>query len=117
MIGLYHYHRQDCCSNVFNSLGLAGGTKLAIGTFHQNVDTAEFDFVRFYKSVMDISPYFRKQYNNPGVRFIAASSKPGSKGVIGTQLIYCERLRSNKIISNCWKKFNFNQQKKFSTTK
>ena len=66
---------------------------------------------------MDISPYFRKQYNNPGVRFIAASSKPGSKGVIGTQLIYCERLRSIKIISNCWKKFNFNQQKKFSTTK
>ena len=117
MIGLYHYHRLDCCSNVFKSLGLAGGTKLAIGTFHQNVDTALADFVRFYKSVMDISPYFRKQYNNPGVRFIAASSKPGSKGVIGTQLIYCERLRSSKIISNCWKKFNFNQQKKFSTTK
>ena len=62
---------------------------------------------------MDISPYFRKQYNNPGIRFIAASSKPGSKGVIGTQLIYCERLRSIKIILKCWKKFSFNQHLRY----
>lgn len=96
-MGLYHYHRLDCCSNVFSSLGLAGGTKLAIAAFHANVLTAEQDFVRFYKSVMEISPYFRKQYNSPPIRFIAASSKTVG-GVIGTQLIYCERMRSSKII-------------------
>lgn len=108
-MGLYHYHRLDCCSNVFSSLGLAGGTKLAIAAFHANVLTAEQDFVRFYKSVMEISPYFRKQYNNPPIRFIAASSKTVG-GVIGTQLIYCERMRSSKIISKCWKLINSNQQ-------
>ena len=108
-MGLYHYHRLDCCSNVFSSLGLAGGTKLAIAAFHANVLTAEQDFVRFYKSVMEISPYFRKQYNSPPIRFIAASSKTVG-GVIGTQLIYCERMRSSKIISKCWKLINSNQQ-------
>ena len=87
MIGLYHYHRLDC-SNVFNSLGLAGGTKLAMGFFHASEETAYRDFVQFFKLIMEISPYFRKQYNTPPIRLI--SSGPKSTGsVIGTQLIYC----------------------------
>ena len=86
-IGLYYYHRLDCCENVFASLGLAGGTKLAMGFFHANYDTANKDFVQFFKFVFDASPYFRSLYNNPPIRLIA--SGPQSTGaVLGSQLVF-----------------------------
>lgn len=88
MIGLYHFHRLDCCQNVFHSVGLAGGTKLAFGFFHANADTAYRDFVQFFKFVFDTSPYFKKQFNNPPIRMIASGPK-ATGSVIGTQLIYC----------------------------
>lgn len=91
IIGLYQYHKLDCCSNVFKSVGLAGGTKLAFGFFHANAETAKKDFVQFYKFVFEQSPYFRKQYNNPPIRLIP--SGPQSTGsVIGTQLIYAVKI-------------------------
>lgn len=86
-IGLYHYHRLDCCSNVFSSLGLAGGTKIAFGFFHASEETAKRDFVYFFKTVMEISPYFKNLYNNPPIRLIASGPK-STGSVIGTQLIY-----------------------------
>ena len=86
-MALYHYHKLDCCSNVFTSLGLAGGTKLAMGFFHASSDTAYRDFVQYFKTVMDISPYFRNLYNNPPIRFISSGPK-ATGSVIGTQLIY-----------------------------
>ena len=88
MMGLYHFHRLDCCSNVYNSVGLAGGTKLAFGFFHANADTAYRDFVQFFKFVFETSPYFRQQYNKPPIRMIASGPK-STGSVIGTQLIYC----------------------------
>ena len=88
MIGLYHFHRLDCCQNVFHSVGLAGGTKLAFGFFHASSETAYRDFVQFYKFVFDTSPYFRQQYNKPPIRMIASGPK-STGSVIGTQLIYC----------------------------
>lgn len=87
MIGLYNYHKLDCCTNVYKSIGLAGGTKLAFGFFHANFDTAKKDFVEFYKFVFSQSPYFRSLYNNPPIRLIA--SGPRSTGsVLGTQLVF-----------------------------
>ena len=87
-IGLYFYHRLDCCSNVYTSLGLAGGTKLAMGFFHANFETAKRDFVNFYKFVFDESPYFKRLYNNPPIRLIASGPK-STGAVLGSQLIYC----------------------------
>lgn len=88
LIGLYHYHKLDCCTNVFQSLGLAGGTKLSFGFFHANFETSKKDFVEFYKFVFSQSPYFRKLYNRPPIRLIP--SGPQSTGsVLGTQLLYC----------------------------
>ena len=87
IIGLYNYHKLDCCTNVYKSIGLAGGTKLAFGFFHANFETAKKDFVDFFKLVFDISPYFRKQYNQPPIRLIA--SGPQSTGaVLGSQLVF-----------------------------
>lgn len=87
MIGLYMYHRLDCCSDVYSSLGLAKSSKIAFGFFHASADTAERDFVRAYKDVFESSPYFKNLYNNPPIRLIA--SGPQSTGsVIGTQLIF-----------------------------
>ena len=86
--GLYHYHRLDSCENVYSSLGLAGGTKLAMGFYHNSETTSKKDFVDFYKFVFDISPYFRHLYNNPPIRLIASSYKSRA-GILGTQLIFC----------------------------
>jgi hypothetical protein len=87
MLGLYMYHRLDCCENIFRSLGLAESGKIAYGFFHASEETAKRDFVHFYKSVFDSSPYFKNLYNNPPIRLI--SSGPKSVGsVIGTQLIF-----------------------------
>lgn len=86
-IGLYHYHRLDCCINPFLSLGLAGGTKLGFGFFHANEQTAYKDFVQYFRTVFEISPYFKNQYNSPPIRLI--SSGPQSVGsVIGVNLLY-----------------------------
>lgn len=86
-IGLYYYHRLDCCENVYASLGMAGGVKLAIAAFHSSAETADRDFVRYFKFVMETSPYFRTLYNNPPIRFI--SSGPQSTGaVLGSQLVF-----------------------------
>lgn len=85
-IGLYNYHRLDCCINPFLSLGLAGGTKIGMGFFHANEQTAHKDFVQYFRTVFDISPYFKNQYNSPPIRLI--SSGPQSVGsVIGVNLI------------------------------
>lgn len=87
MIGLYIYHRLDCCSDVYASLGLAKSSKIAFGFFHASADTADRDFVRSYKEVFESSPYFKNLYNNPPIRLIA--SGPQSTGsVIGTQLVF-----------------------------
>lgn len=82
MIGLYMYHRLDCCEDIFKSLGLARSGKIAYGFFHASEETARRDFVQFYKTVFDQSPYFKNLYNNPPIRLI--SSGPKSTGsVIG----------------------------------
>lgn len=83
---LYHYHRIDCAPNPFLTLGLAGGTKLAMGFFHANEQTAHKDFVMYFRNVFNVSPYFQNLYHNPPIRLI--SSGPSSTGsVIGTQLL------------------------------
>ncbi len=87
VIGLYQFHKLDCCSNVFASLGLAGGTKIAMGFFHSSSETAEKDFVNYFKTVYNQSPYFRQQYNNPPVRLIPSGPK-STGAVLGTQLIF-----------------------------
>ena len=87
LMGLYTYHRLDCCVDCLRSLGLAGGVKLAFGFFHANEQTAHKDFVQYFRGIFDISPYFKNLYHNPAIRFI--SSGPKAVGsVIGTQLIF-----------------------------
>ena len=87
IIGLYNYHKLDCCTNVYKSVGLAGGTALAMAFFHANFDTAKKDGVGFWKFILEQSPYFRSQYNSPPIRLIP--SGPQSTGsVLGSQLIY-----------------------------
>ena len=88
IIGLYNYHKLDCCRNAYATLGLAGGAKLAFGFFHANYDTAVRDFSQVYKSYMSISPYFQNMYNKPQIRLIASGPK-STGAVIGSQLIYC----------------------------
>lgn len=88
LMGLYQFHKLDCCSNVFESLGLAGGSKLAYGFFHASAETAYRDFVQYFKFVFDSSPYFKNQYNSPPIRMIA-SGPISTSSVIGTQLIFC----------------------------
>lgn len=86
-MGLYQFHRLDCCENIYKSLGQAGGTKLGMAFFHASAETAFTDFVQYFKTVFSISPYFQNQYNNPPIRLI--SSGPRSSGsVIGVNLIY-----------------------------
>ena len=87
IIGLYHFHRLDCCTDVYRSVGLAGGTKLAMGFMHANSDTAYRDFVQFYRTIFEISPYFRQQYNKPPIRLIASGPK-STGAVLGVQLIF-----------------------------
>lgn len=86
LMGLYMYHRLDCCTNMNLSLGLAGGVKIAFGFFHANEDTAYKDFVVYFKTVFALSPYFKNQYNKPQIRLI--SSGPKSNAVLGTQLVF-----------------------------
>ena len=87
IIGMYNYHKLDCCTNVYKSVGLAGGTKLAMAFFHANFETSKKDGIGFWKFILDQSPYFRSQYNNPPIRLIP--SGPQSTGsVLGSQLIY-----------------------------
>lgn len=87
VIGLYHLHRLDCCSNVYTSLGMAGGVKLAFGFFHANFETAKRDFKNYYDFIFDTSPYFKNQYHKPPIRIIP--SGPVSVGaVLGTQLVF-----------------------------
>lgn len=87
LMGLYTYHRLDCCVDCLRSLGLAGGVKLAFGFFHANEQTAHKDFVQYFRGIFDVSPYFKNLYHNPAIRFISSGPKAiGS--VIGTQLIF-----------------------------
>ena len=67
-LGLYMYHRLDCCSDVFKSLGLGKSSKIAFGFFHASADTARKDFVDVYKGIFEASPYFQNLYNNPPIR-------------------------------------------------
>ena len=84
---MYNYHKLDCCTNVYKSVGLAGGTKIAMAFFHANFETSKKDGIGFWKFILDQSPYFRSQYNNPPIRLIP--SGPQSTGsVLGSQLIY-----------------------------
>ena len=87
IMGLYYYHRLDCTSSVYEALSIAGGTKLAIGFYHNSELTARKDFLNYYKLVFEVSPYFQHLYNNPPIRLIAAGAK-SKAGVIGTQLIF-----------------------------
>ena len=86
LMGLYLYHRLDCCINANLSLGIEGSAKLAYGFFHASEETAYKDFVLYYKNVFSISPYFKNLYNKPKIRLI--SSGPKSNAVLGTQLIF-----------------------------
>ena len=86
-MGLYNYHKLDCCTNPFLSLGLAGGTKIAFGFFHASEETARKDFVQYFRTVFDISPYFKNQYNRPPIRLVSAGPKSVGS-VIGLQLIF-----------------------------
>lgn len=88
LLGLYHYHRLDCCVDASTSLGLASGSKLAFAFFHASADTAEKEFVQYYRNAFQTSPYFQHQYNNPVIRLIASGPK-STGSVIGTQLVYC----------------------------
>lgn len=89
IIGLYYLHRLDCCKNIYNSLGMAGGIKLAMGFFHASAETALRDFVQYFKSVYDISPYFRSQYHNVTDKVRLIASGPQSTGaVLGSQLCF-----------------------------
>ena len=91
IIGMYNYHKLDCCTNVYKSVGLAGGTKIAMAFFHANFETSKKDGIGFWKFILDQSPYFRSQYNNPPIRLIP--SGPQSTGsVLGSQLIYTVNL-------------------------
>lgn len=87
IMGLYNYHKLDCCTNVYRSVGLAGGTKLAMAFFHKSYDTANKDGVGYWKFVLGQSPYFRAQYNKPPIRLIP-SGPQSTSSILGTQLIY-----------------------------
>ena len=87
LMGLYMYHRLDCCVNCLSSLGLAGNVKLAFAFLHANEQTAYKDFVQYFRNVFQISPYFKNLYNKPQIRLI--SSGPRSVGgFLGTQMVY-----------------------------
>lgn len=86
-MGLYQWHRLDCCSNVYASLGMAGGTKIGYGFFHASEETSYRDNVQYFKRIFEISPYFKNQYHKPPIRLIA--SGPKSVGaIIGVNLIF-----------------------------
>lgn len=87
LMGLYTYHRLDCCIDCLKSLGLAGGVKLAFAFFHANEQTAHKDFVQYFRNIFEISPYFKNLYHNPEIRLISSGPKSVG-GIIGTQMIY-----------------------------
>ena len=87
-IGLYLYHRLDCCSNCFTSLRIASGSKLGMAFIHTSSDTAYQNFCLYYKNyVFKESPYFRQLYNNPPIRLIPCGPK-SSGALLGVDLIY-----------------------------
>lgn len=87
LIAAYMYHRLDCCSNIYRSLGMLGGSKIGFYFAHQSEDTANRDFVRYFKDTLFVfSPYFKNLYNNPPIRLI--SSGPSStSAIIGVNVI------------------------------
>jgi hypothetical protein len=81
---LYIYHRLDCLSNVYRSLGLIEKAKLALVVVHASADTAERDFLRYIKyDVFENSPYFHNLYNldKSQIRLVAAG--PRTNSIIG----------------------------------
>jgi hypothetical protein len=68
---------------------MLGGSKIGMAFFHSNVDTAEADFIRYFKdTIFNISPYFKNLYNRPPIRFIASGPRSASS-IIGVNLILC----------------------------
>ena len=88
IMGLYFYHRLDCCRDVCKTMGMAGGTRFVFGFFHASELTSRKDFVQYYNTIFDKSPYFQNLYNNPNIRFIASGPR-ATGSVIGSQLLYC----------------------------
>jgi dephospho-CoA kinase len=81
---MYMYHRLDCTKNVYKSLNLVEGAKLALVVTHASKDTADRDFIRYFKDeVFEKSPYFRKLYNlrKNQIRLVAAG--PRTNSIIG----------------------------------
>ena len=64
-----------------------------MGFFHASEQTANKDFVQYFRTVFDISPYFKNQYNNPPIRLI--SSGPKSVGRFSAEYKSQELLESN----------------------
>ena len=87
IIALYVYHRLDCCTDVFKSLGIAGNSKLGAVFFHSSFETAKNDFKNYINTVFEVSPYFRKPYHRPPIRFIPSGPTSGSH-IIGVSIIY-----------------------------
>ena len=88
------YHRLDCATNVYKSLGLIQGAKLAIVVTHASAMTADKDFIRYFKDeVFERSPYFQNLYNldKKQIRLVAAG--PRTNSIIGLNVfavrIYC----------------------------
>lgn len=85
---MYLYHRLDCCSNCFSSLGIASGSKLGMGFVHSSAETSLRNFVQYYKEyVFKTSPYFLHLYHNPPIRLIPCGPK-SSGALLGVDLFY-----------------------------
>ena len=81
---MYMYHRLDCSKNIYKTLNLVEGAKLALVVTHASKDTADRDFIRYFKDeVFEKSPYFQKLYNlkKNQIRLVAAG--PRTNSIIG----------------------------------
>jgi hypothetical protein len=79
------YTRLLCLKNPSVSLGLAPKVLSAL-VVHKNELTAEKEFLNFYKSVKENTPFFRNT-KNPNLKFQVYCSGPLSNRSIGTDLI------------------------------
>lgn len=85
VLSLYTYHRIDCFPNFYKSIGLAP-KPMSFVYFHKNVETAEKEFIKYFRDIMDKSPYFKNLYNRPNIKFMTSGPRGG--GGIGTDLIF-----------------------------
>jgi len=90
---MYMYHRLDCTKNVYKSLGLIQGAKLALVVTHASSDTADRDFIRYFKDeVFERSPYFQNLYNldKKQIRLVAAG--PRTNSIIGLNVFAVNKI-------------------------